>query len=469
MQNYQIVKVGQNRGIPRIWLQGRQPAKAGFEPGCAYAVDVKRDKRTVILRKTPDGIRRVSRKQVGGKEVPVIDINALETLSMFEGVEQVRVVTEQDVIYILPLASDVRKRERLERLRANLESNEPLSVGSLSHGGGVLSLALHLGMKEAGIETRLAFANDIRPELLEHAANANPAWGSDTISLGAPVQELVFDAWAMSRLEQCDVLEAGIPCQGASLSGRAKNGTSCAEAHTEVGHLVVAFLAVVAKVNPAVVLLENVVPYANTASMFIIRHQLRDLGYVVHESILDGADFNVLEHRQRMCMVAVTEGIEFDWSALIKPDKRECRLGDVLEEIPEDAPCWSEMGYLKEKEQRDAAAGKGFAMQIVTPESNKVGTIGTGYQKNRSTEPKVQHQTKPELLRLLTPGEHAAVKGIPAAIVEGLSATVAHEVLGQSIIGPAFQAVGALIGRSLNEWLNPRKEQPSFVDLLAAA
>lgn len=469
MQNYQLTKIGRHRGAPRLWLQGRQPEAAGFKPGAAYTIEVERERRTVILRLQDAGPRRVSRKEQGGRLVSVIDINSIETLSVFDGLEQVRIVTRQGVIFILPLASCARKVERSERLRAKMEKGEPLSVGSLSHGGGVLSLALHQGMEAAGIPTKLAFANDIRPELLEHASQVNPAWNPDTVALAAPMQELVFDAWAMSQLQPVDILEAGIPCTGASLSGRAKNGTSCAEAHPEVGHLVVAFLAIIAKVNPAVVVLENVVPYANTASMFIIRHQLRDLGYEVHETELDGADFNELEHRQRMCLVAVTEGVTFDWSQLMKPERRTRRLGEILEAVPDDASCWSEMEYLKKKEERDAAAGKGFAMQIVGPESTRVGTIGTGYQKNRSTEPKVQHPTRPELLRLLTPREHAACKGIPGALVEGLSATTAHEVLGQSIVFSAFIAVGELLGRAIHKWIERRAAPAPLADLLMAA
>lgn len=468
MKHYEVRKIGSNKGAPRVWIEGRQPTTAGFAPGRPFKVEVERQRRAVVLRLVDDGPRRVSRKEAGGREIPVIDINSIETLSVFQGMERVRVIAGDGVIYILPLASESRKVERVERLRDKLRGGEPLSTGSLSHGGGVLSLALHQGMANQGMNTSLRFANDIRPELLEHAARVNPAWNEETIALGAPMQELAFDVGAMNHMPAIDVLEAGIPCTGASLSGRAKNGTRCAEEHPEVGHLVVAFLAIIARVNPAVVLLENVVPYQNTASMHIIRHQLRDLGYVTHEAILDGAEFNELEHRQRMCMVAVTEGIDFDWAGLVKPEPIARTLGEVLEDVPLDAPCWSEMGYLRDKEERDKAAGKGFAMQIVTPESEKVGTIGTGYQKNRSTEPKLQHPHNPALLRLLTPGEHAGVKGIPAALVADLPATTAHEVLGQSIVFSAFVAVGELLARSLKAWSAVSAPALSN-DLLAAA
>ena len=454
MQNYTEHKIGQNKGAPRVWIEGRQAANAGFLPGERYTVEVKRGNRSVVLRLVNTGERVVSGKEKNGNPVPIIDLNSNEVLSVFAGLERIRVISLNGELHILPLASQIRKDERLNRVREKFERGIPLSVGSLSHGGGVLSLALHDGFRLGGINTRLAFANDIRPELLEHAAAVNPAWDKDTVAVAAPMQELAFDHWAVAHLPSVDVLEAGIPCEGASLSGRAKNGTACAEAHEDVGHLAVAFLSIIARVNPAVVVLENVPPYQGSASMWIIRHQLRDLGYKVHETLLDGAEWNALEHRKRMCMVAVTEGIEFDFAELQKPAPKALRLGDVLDDIALDDPCWSSMGYLKDKAVRDAEAGKGFAMQIVTPESEKVGTIGKGYQKNRSTEPKVQHPENPDLLRLLRPKEHARVKGIWENLVHHLPKTLAHELLGQSILPAPFRAIAALIAQKLRAWFD---------------
>ena len=387
---------------------------------------------------------------------------------MFSGLERIRVIAMNGELHILPLASEIRKEERLTLLREQLSKGEPLTVGSLSHGGGVLSLAVHEGLQDAGVKSKLAFANDIRRDLLEHAARHNPAWNDETILLDAPMQEIAFDAWTMNHLPRVSILEAGIPCEGASLSGRAKNGTSCAEAHEDVGHLCVAFLAIIAKVNPAIVILENVQQYQQSSSMWILRHQLRDLGYIVNETVLDGAEWNALEHRKRMCMVAVTEGIEFDFAELEKPARETRRLGEILEDIPLDASCWSEMGYLKDKAVRDAAAGKGFAMQIVTPDSEKVGTIGKGYQKNRSTEPKLQHPENPALLRLFTPVEHSRIKGIFEGLIFGLSATTAHEMLGQSILPKPFRALAKLIAKKIQQWAAPVSEGNFFELQLAA-
>ena len=391
MQDFAIKKIGACHGQPRVWIEGRQPTVAGFLPGVRFTVEVRRERKAVVLRIVSTGERAVAKKEKDGKTIPILDINSAQTLSVFEGLDRVRVIAKNGEIHILPVASDARKQERLTRLKTKIENDEALSVGSLSHGIGVLSLAVHHGLEKAGLNNQLVFANDIRGELLEHAAEVNPAWSKETISLAAPIQELGSDRWAMDQLPQLDLLELGLPCQAASLSGRAKNATSCAEAHEDVGHLVFAFLQIASRLNPSVIIFENVEPYMHTSSAWIIRHQLRDQGYKVHECILDGAEWNVLEHRRRLALVAVTEGIEFDFSMLEMPDVETLRLGDVLDPVPLDAPCWSEMAYLRDKAVRDKEQGKGFAMQIVNPESSKVGCIGKGYSKNRSTEPKVQH------------------------------------------------------------------------------
>jgi DNA (cytosine-5)-methyltransferase 1 len=427
MKAYESAKIGENRGRPRLWLEGFKASLAGFLPGIRFSIR-KDEKRTMLtLEQDVHGDRIVSRKLKGDKEVPVIDINSSEVLSIFEGYEAVRVIVQENRIRILPLAVEIAKRERLQRLKSKLANGEALSCGSVSHGGGVLDHALHKGLEEAGIKTQLAFANEIRPELLEHTRAQNDIWSADTVSLAAPLQELAFDDWAMSRLPKVEALFAGLPCSGASVAGRAKIGAGHAEAHPEVGHLVVAFLAVIAKVNPAIIVLEK--PYASTGSMCILRNQLRDFGYAVHETVLQAQDWNALEHRERMCMVAVTHGMHFDFDSLVRPPKVERTVSEVLDDVPEDSDLWSPMQGLKDKEARDKAAGKN--------------------SKARSTDPKLQHPSNPDLLRHFTPAEHARLKQIPTTLIAGLGMTIAHELLGQSICYEPFRAVGRCIGKTL--------------------
>lgn len=447
MKAYETTSIGSNRGRPRLWLQGSKPAMAGFNPGLRFNIHKDAERNMLTLAVSPNGTHGVCQKVArNGQSVPVIDINSSEVLSIFEGFNAVRVIVQAGKIYILPEAVEIAKKERLQRLRSKITAGDALNCGSVSHGGGVLDHALHSGLEVAGIKTRLAFANEIRPELLEHARAHNGIWDESTVPLAAPVQTLAFDEWAMSKLPKVEVLVAGLPCSGASRAGRAKNGAGHAEAHPEVGHLVVAFLAVIAKVNPAVVVFENVTNYSNAASMCIMRNQLRDFGFVVHETVVKAQDWNVLEHRERMCMVAVTEGLEFDFAALKRPEHVERRIADILDEVAPDSPMWSTMQGLKDKEVRDKENGKNFMMQIVKNDSSKCPTITKSYSKIRSTDPKLQHPNDPSLLRQFTPDEHARIKGIPVSLIEGLPQTIAHEVLGQSICYDPFREVGRCLG-----------------------
>jgi DNA (cytosine-5)-methyltransferase 1 len=449
LDGYYIKKVGLHRGKPRVWLDA-QVAKAGLEAGQRYDVIV--NGTTIVLQANPDGSRVVSGKRSKDGETmnPLIDLNSQELLAIFDGMTSVRVAVKQGEIYILPLASELKKRERFTRLKQKLESGEPLAIGSISHGGGIMAHAIHQGLSAAGHTTKLAFANEIREELLEHAQIHNDAWSSDTKVFAAPMQELAFDERGIANIPKTEIFEAGIPCSGASKSGRAKRGLAHAESHPEVGHLVVAALVILSKTNPAIACIENVPSYANTSSADILRGQLRDMGYVTHERVLNGNQWGALENRDRWFMVAVTEGIAFDFDQLMPPNTIPRELKDVLDPIPLDDPQWKTMDGLKAKEVRDLAAGKGFKMQSYGESATSVGTITKGYSKVRSTDPRAIHPENPDLLRQFTPGEHARIKNVPEHLVAGLSQTIAHEVLGQGVIHNKVADVGQHIGNALN-------------------
>ncbi|MCW3618662.1 DNA cytosine methyltransferase, partial [Burkholderia cenocepacia] len=112
------------------------------------------------------------------------------------------------------------------------------------------------------------------------------------------------------------------------------------EEHPEVGHLVVSALILLNKAAPAVVLIENVVTYATSASASILRTQLRDLGYTTHERVLSGKEWGAIDNRERWCMVAVTHGISFDFDQLMPPDTVPRELAEILDPIGPDDPRW---------------------------------------------------------------------------------------------------------------------------------
>lgn len=462
--------LGEHKGSSRLWLQGKVPQAAGFEPGLRFNVRLNADHVVLELAANGEGTNMVSKKTEKGHEVPVIDVLRKELPDIFKGCSALRVVVRDGKISILPLASELRVKERIARLKEKLAANEPLTSGALSFGGGVLDHAVHTGLTEAGVTHKLAFANEIREDLLEHAAEVNDAINPDTQLIVAPMQEFAFDRQAMSHLPKVELMAMGLPCSGASVAGKAKNGNSMAEQHPEVGHLVVAALNIIVQANPVAIVFENVVPYSNTASAAILRNQLRDLGYVTQEREFLGTDFGELEARKRWCMVAMTAGVEFNLDD-VAPGLFEVRqLKDILEPLADVADRWSEMTGLKAKQERDIAAGKGFRMQVYTGEETSIATLTKGIAKNRSTDPKIQHPENPNLLRIPTAREHARAKGIPERLIDGLSQTTAHELLGQSIVYAPFKRVAQAVGQallSLKETVSESMATPAWAARIA--
>lgn len=438
-----IKELKQNRGIPRIYLDGLQAIRTGFAPGDKYEITIDGDR--LILSANKDGSRTVSKRKQRDAVYPVIDINSRDLLGMFEGMKAVRIIVRDDKVFILPIASESHKLERLARIKRKVRNGEPMNMGSLAHGGGVLTHAIHAGLKAAGIKANLMFANEIREDLIERAAQYNDAWSEGTQIMNLPMQELAQDEWLLKQLPKLEVLEMGLPCSGASRAGKSKRGLEMMEAHPEVGHLVVPALIIVDRVQPVYITLENVPEYADSASAQILRQQLRDMGYTTCEAILSGRDFGCLENRVRWCMVAHTAGTTFSFEDIRPKVAIVKMLGEVLSDVPLGDPSWREVAYLKIKQERDHAAGKGFSMQFVTPESTSVPTLRKGYAKGGSTDPRLKHPVNPELSRLLTPAEHGRIKGMPPALNY-----LSHQELGQGIAYEPFEKVGQRIGEHIN-------------------
>lgn len=445
------LKVGNNRGAPRIYLEGCAPGRAGFTPGVRFTL-VHHERENVqglVLRLAEAGERCVSRKERHGREQSVIDINSNQALEVFKGMEEVRVVMRDGEIWILPSAIEVRRRARLARFMDELAQGE-VSTAEVSHGIGVMANAIHEGLKEAGLKPRMRWAIEVEADSLEQAMGSNSAWSEDTVPIAMPLQEVAFaDSYVRESLSPVSLLNAGLPCTAASVAGRAKKGLAKPEDDAKAGHLVMGFCALVAQCNPVAIVLENVVPFWSAAGAAMLRTQLRELDYELYQLDLEGHDF-AIESRVRRVTVAVTRGLTVDVEAFKPAPYVEQRLSDVLESVAADADCWSRMDGLKAKEERDIAAGKGFRMEIATGDTTRCGTVGRGYGKVRSTEVKIAHPSEPGLLRQLTPVEHCRVKGIPEALIEGVSSTTrCHEMLGQSVIWPAFRQLAKWLGTAL--------------------
>lgn len=449
--SYLIRTIGVNKGKPRVYLDMLDLLNSAFLPGAKYRRQVEDQKITLILDE--NGEYCVSKKSKGEKTISVIDLNSEQALKSFEGMSAVRVIIQTGRIFILPIASQINRLERLSRLSSSVGSHL-LKTAASAFGGGILDHACHQGLKNSNLNSELVLANEIDDKLLGNAIENNEIITANTQLICSPIQELVQDTWAMKNIPTADIFCMGIPCSGASIAGKSKRGLSMMENHPEVGHLIASALMLINKINPAVIVIENVVQYSDTASAQILRQHLRDCGYSTHEIVLKGSDFGCIENRDRWFFVAVTQGIEFSFDHLIPTEKKSVSLSQFLENIPLDSDQWRSFDYLKSKQERDAEKGNSFSMQIVNENCKTVPVIRKGYHKGGSTDPLVAHPTKPDLLRQLTVFEHANIKGVPPHLVHDLSKTDGHIILGQGVLYQPVVELFKLIGESLLNWFS---------------
>ncbi len=440
-QQITYTKLQQHRGKPRLWMEGMRLEACGFAPGTTFRVDLDLVSRQVRLKIDPAGDRTVSLRQRTidegvVKRTAIIDV-AHGSLSevLGEGARLRATLRVGELIFDLH-PEDVARVEREERTRAHLNEGY-LTKATLCAGGGVSTLALTEGLESQGLVSRVDWIIDRDGSYLDLAVRNNPAVSPETRLYEAALEEV--DTAALSHV---DCVSASLPCTGHSNAGKAKRGINKAEDHPTDALAVYGLLRILEAVNPTIVISENVVQARESASYALVLAYLHAKGYQLTEAILDGNDAGTIENRKRWWFCAISNGLANDFSLEKLPEqpRQFATIGDVLENVQSTDPRWRRYDYLADKAVRDAAAGKGFARQLVIPSATEVGSLGRGYAKGRRTEAFLTRADG--MSRLFTPVEHARLKGIPEELVYAESATTAHEVLGQSILYGHAKAIG---------------------------
>ncbi len=437
--------IGEHRGAPRLFIDSLLLLKTGFQVGANFDLQVDMVALRLELVLSDAGQRKISRRQRGGQVMPVIDINSVQALGAFGAGMVAQIELSQERLLVRPLASELCRLRRLQRLELARMYGRFSSL-SLAHGIGVMSQAAHEGFGRVGVSLTLQAAIEIEERWLEHAMHRNSAWSSSTMALAMPIQHVAQDDDVLASIGHVDILEAGLPCSGASRAGKARRGHGRMEEHPVVGHLVAPAISILQRTQPIAFVLENVPSYAHEASASILRSCLADMGYATHEIELDASSFALAEVRVRWFLVAVTRGIDVDLQAALEAyrlaAKHETRyVGQLLDDVADDDPRWRSFAYIDAKALRDAQEGKNFAPQSVHIHSVDVPTLRKGYQKAGSTDPLLVHPRNPALRRQFTVAEHARFKGVPLELVDGMGFTEGHQALGQSV---AFEPVAWL-------------------------
>lgn len=439
-------RLGESRGVSRIWLEGRKLSSA-FEPGQRLKLCVDPFTQTARLTVSEDGVFVVSKRtKKNGAVLPLIEVRDQSLLEVFGQLGALlRVVIKscgEALIETHKINQNIK--ERIMRLKTKARSGEPLSKGSLCSGGGILDAAISEGLKDAGFDSYVKFAVEQERKYLDTMLENQPnQFREDSILIESPIEYV-----ELRNPPTVDCLIMGLPCTGASRAGATRNKISMPELHKKAGAIFHYALQFVKLCQPIYVVFENVLEYAKSASMAVIASVLDNLGYDLRYMTLNGNEFGSLENRDRLCVVATTRGLKHFDTSTVKPlaDKPDC-IADVLDDVPLDDERWRTYDYLVLKEERDRKAGKGFKRALLTSSDTSVPTIRRLYHKAGSTDPFLVHPVKPELSRLFTGKEVAKLMGIPLQLVRGVSNTVMVEICGQSVSYLAFKSVGLAIGQ----------------------
>lgn len=217
--------------------------------------------------------------------------------------------------------------------RYRREEPGKLLVADLFSGAGGMSL----GLEQAGM--KVVFGADFDQDALRthahHFAGMSVDW-----DLGDP--DRVEEVGRILRAINIDVLAGGPPCQPFSKAGRSgmrflvQHGLR--EPHDKRRDLWQSYLEIVRTAKPRAVVMENVPDMALDREMFILRsivRRLEDWGYSVQERVIDTYRYGVPQFRQRLILVALQGGLEFEWPA--ESDKK-VTLGNAIRDLPSVGP-----------------------------------------------------------------------------------------------------------------------------------
>lgn len=446
MQTIIDTKLSQNRGKPRVWIEGRKLA-VGFNAGDTYSVTYDKQKKLVKLQLDKNGTQVVCKRTKKDRIEPLIELRDNELLDLFDYDTRLTIRVTKGLVTCSVNAIEAKNQTRAQEFLEKIVNGEPLSKGTLFTGGGIIDRAIHEGLKCAGIDSKVKLVVETEKMYLESfLSNQADMLADDALIFNSKIEDIDLDEVEDFKL---DLLLCTLPCTAASKAGRTKNALEFAEQHESAGSCFYYALNFIKKFQVANIVMENVKEFLNVSSYAVIKSVLTNWGYSVKEKVLNSNEFGAIENRDRLCMVANLKSLnDFDFNYVIPVMDKPESLKECLEEISVESDEWRDFDYLKSKQIRDKANGKGFGVTLYKGDEPSVITIRRTYHKGGSCDPYVVHPNNPELWRLFTAKEHLRIKGIPENLVDGCSNTIAHEIAGQS--GCYYQWLSVGIGVGIN-------------------
>lgn len=268
-----------------------------------------------------------------------------------------------------------------------------------------------------------------------------------------------------SDIPKHEILCAGFPCQPFSISGKQKGFEDTR------GTLFFDIARIVKHHNPYIILLENVKNFASHnggKTLGVVTNTLNDLGYHVYHSILNAADFNIPQKRERIFFVCFKKEMNILDFNFPNPITLQNHLCDFL--LP-DSETKENVVY------RDDVIFKDNVVEHYTNTSLRVGIINKGGQGERIYSTKGVAITlsaygggagaKTGLylvnnkIRRLAPRECARIMGFPDDFIIAKNKNVAYTQFGNSIVIDVLQHLLLKIVEhsEVKKWLKKRNQR----------
>lgn len=198
----------------------------------------------------------------------------------------------------------------------------------------VLDLFCGLGGFTYGFEKTNKFQVILGVDIWEVALQSFKHNHKSTETLNEDLSKIPDEFWASFK-NNIDVIIAGPPCQGFSMSGKRQVGDNRNQLYKQV-------IRAASLINPKVVIIENVKgllsmqDHEGNYIKNLIKKDLEELGYLVEYDVLNAADYGVPQNRQRVIYIASKIGRISHPKKIYGTDlKPYITVGDALGNIPE--------------------------------------------------------------------------------------------------------------------------------------
>lgn len=419
--------LGENRGAPRFWVEGRRLEALGFAAGVPIACEV--TGRGVVVTRGRDGVhadRFVCAKRAAGGLRPVLDLNSHKLLAHLAEFGEVKCAGTFGRLEVTASARGVA-------ILKGRRHAGPFRVLDVFAGGGTLSDA---------------FCGNVAFDVVA-GVEIDPAF-YDEFSAKHPHAEIVagdFRRMMPAELPEFEVLVAGIPCSEHSNQGRAKKGLAKRPELGELGDLFVPVLGLVAARMPAACVFENVPLFGTSLAGATMVANLRRLGYHVAETVIEPhAEWGEPTTRARwVCVATLRPGFE-----IVAPGVPfSGRISEFLD-APEDAADRADasriavtIAGLRVHNARHAAAGHGFAISVLDGSENSAPVICKSYHKINSSGFFVATPYGPRMLR------KAEIERLHGQRITSDHYATAVAMMGQGVLTRCFSKIFRQLGEFL--------------------